>query len=280
VVLQSLTGSTTVAAVIGDPIAHSLSPTIHNAGFAALGLDWVYVALPVAAGEAQAAVKAMVTLGIAGMSVTMPHKADAYRSADTATPGAAALGAANCLTLLDDGRIEADNTDGQGFVEALMSDAGIGPKGRSFAVIGAGGAARAVIHAIAAAGAADVAVINRSPEHAAVAAALAGESGRVATIGAVSEADVVINATPLGMGHDPEKPCDPGLICPGQVVIDLIYSPSTTSWMASAQANGAEVHNGLTMLVHQAAVAFTRWTGQTAPVEAMKSAAIAALSGR
>jgi len=267
-----------VAAVIGDPIAHSLSPVIHNAGFAALDLDWVYVALPVAAGETRSALRAMRTLGIAGLSVTMPHKADAFRFADTATPAAVTLAAANCLTLLDDGRIEADNTDGVGFVEALTSDSGHGPAGKRFAVIGAGGAARAVILAVAVGGASDVAVINRSHERAVVAASLAGDVGRVADMHAVSEADVVVNATPLGMGLDPSMPCDPRLIGHGQVAIDLIYSPATTRWMAAASENGAEVHNGLAMLVHQAAVAFRRWTGVSAPVDEMKSAAVETLS--
>ena len=266
--------------MIGDPIAHSLSPVIHNAGFAALGLDWVYVALPVAAGEAASALQAMKTLRIAGMSVTMPHKGDAHRCADISTPAAATLEAANCLTLLEDGRIEADNTDGHGFVEALISDSGCEPAGKRFAIIGAGGAARAVILALAEAGAADVAVVNRSHDRAESAAMLAGDVGRVAAVGAVSEADVVVNATPMGMGLDQSLPCEPALVGRGQIAVDLIYSPATTRWMSEVRANGAEAHNGLTMLVHQAAVAFRRWTGESAPVDQMKLAAIEALSGQ
>jgi len=263
---------------MGDPVSHSLSPTIHNAGFAHLGLDWVYVALPVAAGNATLAIEAMKTLGIAALSVTMPHKSEAFQAADIATEAARSLRAANCLTLMGDGRVEADNTDGRGFIEAMAADSGLSPSGVSFAVIGAGGAARAVILALAESGAADVAVINRSPARAAAAAELAGGVGRVASAEAVAGADVVVNATPLGMGSDDAMPCDPVLLGQGQVAIDLIYRPAATAWLLSAERNGAEIHNGLTMLIHQAAAAFSRWTGRDAPVECMKEAAMAALS--
>ncbi len=274
------TGTTKVAGVIGAPISHSLSPTIHNAGFDKLGLDWVYVALPVAAGDAGSAVGAMKTLGIAALSVTMPHKAEAFAAADTATATARKLGAANCLTLMGDGRVEADNTDGRGFVEALRADSGLSPSGLSFAVIGAGGAARAVILALAESGAREVAVINRSRARAEAAAELAGAIGTVASTESVAGVDVVVNATPLGMGNDDTMPCDPVLIRSGQVAIDLIYQPAATKWLLAAEGNGAEIHNGLTMLIHQAAVAFRRWTGREAPVDHMKSAAMVALSAR
>lgn len=269
-----------MAAVIGDPVTHSLSPAIHNAGFVATGLDWTYVALAVPAGLGEAAVEAMRVLGIAAMSVTMPHKADVLAAVDEVSETAATLGAANCLTLLGDGRVEADNTDGRGFVDALFDDAGISPEGRSFVVLGAGGAARAVILALAESGAADVAVVNRSARRAATAARLAGPIGRVATVEAVSDADVVLNATPVGMGHDHGLPCEPSLLGSGQVVVDLIYNPEITPWLAMAGERGAETHNGLSMLVRQAAVAFHTWTGVEAPIGAMTRAALESLSGR
>ncbi len=269
-----------MAVVIGDPIAHSLSPTIHNAGFSATGLDWIYVALAVPKGRGGAAVEAMRVLGIAAMSVTMPHKSDVLAAVDEVTETAATLRAANCLTLLDDGRVGADNTDGRGFVDALLNDAGISPDGRSFAVIGAGGAARAVILAVAESGARDVAVINRSSKRAAAAARLAGPIGRVTPVEAVSDADVVVNATPVGMGHDRCFPCEPSLLGSGQVAVDLIYEPATTPWAAMAEELGVETHNGLSMLVRQAAVAFHTWTGVDAPIEAMTGAAVEALSRR
>ncbi len=266
--------------MIGDPISHSLSPVIHNAAFGASGLDWVYVALPVPAGGGVAAVHAMKALGIAGMSVTMPHKEAVLAAVDEVSETAAALNAANCLSLLPDGRVGADNTDGAGFVDALRDDAGIEPAGHSFAVLGAGGAARAVILALSKSGASDIAVINRSHERGVAAARLAGEVGRVAVVGEVSQAEVVVNATPVGLGGDRSFPCDPSLLGSGQVVVDLIYNPATTAWMAGAVENGASAHNGLSMLIRQAAIAFSSWTQVAAPIGTMRNAAIAELHSR
>jgi len=277
---MQLSASTRIAAVIGDPVGHSLSPVIHNAGFAACDLDWVYIALPVAAGRGGAAVDAMRALGISGMSVTMPHKADVAAAADEVGESVAILGAANCLSVLPDGRIRADNTDGPGFVDALLADTGVAADGRSFAVLGAGGAARAVVLALADAGARDVAVINRSADRAEAAALLAGPVGRVASVEVVGDVDVVVNATPLGMADDGRLPCDPSLMGAGQVAVDLIYEPAVTSWLASLAEAGVETHNGASMLVRQAAIAFRTWTGVDAPVDVMTRAVNAEFSRR
>jgi shikimate dehydrogenase len=146
-VTVGITGTTALYAVIGDPVRHSLSPVLHNAAFAALGVDAVYVALPVPAGRGGAAVRALPVLGIRGLNVTMPHKADAAAACDELTDDAARLGVANTVTLLDDGRLLGDSTDGEGFVRALL-DEGLDPAGRRVAVIGAGGAARSVVLAL------------------------------------------------------------------------------------------------------------------------------------
>jgi shikimate dehydrogenase len=270
--VRVISGHTTAAAVIGDPIAHSLSPAIHNAAFAAAGLDWTFVALPVADGAGADAVGAMRVLGLGGMSVTMPHKAAVAAAADERSDAVAALGAANCLVPVGDGRIRAENTDGAGFLAGLVDDADCGVEGRRVVILGAGGAARAVAQACGAAGAAAVLVVNRTAERAATAAALAGPVGRVAEVAEVSAADIVINATPLGMGIDRSLPCDPGLLHSGQIVVDLVYDPAETAWLAAARQAGIEAHNGLSMLVHQAAIAFTHWTGVDAPVDVMKAA--------
>src|SRR5262249_27984882 len=148
---REISGSTRVVGVIGDPVAHSRSPAIHNAAFAALGLDWVYVAFPVAAGRGADAVAAVRTLGIEGLSVTMPHKSDVAAACDELTPGAAALGAGNTV-IRSDGTVRGDSTDGPGFVSALL-DHGIEPRGRRVLVLGAGGAARAIVDALGRAGA-------------------------------------------------------------------------------------------------------------------------------
>jgi shikimate dehydrogenase len=185
--------------VIGWPARHSLSPVIHNAALGACGLDWVYVAFEVPEGAAGLAVGGMRSLGIEGLSVTMPHKAAVIGALDVLTPDAEALGAVNCISRDGPGLL-GDNTDGIGFLDALRIDEGVDPAGMRCVVVGAGGAGRAVARALGGAGAAEVVVVNRSPEPAVRAAELAGPAGRVGTAEAVDAADLVVNATPLGMG--------------------------------------------------------------------------------
>ncbi|HEV7763133.1 MAG TPA: shikimate dehydrogenase [Acidimicrobiales bacterium] len=280
-----ITGATRVAALIGAPVRHSLSPTILNAGFAARGLDWVFVVHEVPPGQGEAALAAVRTLGLSGLSVTMPHKAAACAAVDERTPVAQALGAVNCVFWSDGGdRLVGDNTDGAGFLDALRLDEGIDPAGQACVVVGAGGAGRAVVRALGEAGAAEVVVVNRSPGPAEHAAELAGAEGRVGVADDVTKAAIVVNATPLGMadtaGGAPALPFDPDLLRPGQVVVDLIYHPLTTPLLAEARRRDLTAVNGLGMLVHQAAHAFRRWTGDDAPVAAMADAAAAALGRR
>jgi shikimate dehydrogenase len=262
-----------VAAVIGDPIAHSLSPALFNAAFAADGLDWVFVAFAVRDGSAPAAVSAMRTLGLGGLSVTMPHKQAVVASVDRLTPDAELLDAVNSIRS-EGGALVGDNTDGPGFVRALAAEAGVEAPGRRFAVIGAGGAARAVVLALARAGAHEVVVVNRTSERGAEAAALAGAAGRVGTLDDVAGADVVVNATPLGMtgGVGPHMPVPEALLRPGLVVADLIYEPSVTPLVAAARARGLTAVNGTGMLLHQAALQYEGWTGRPAPLAAMEAA--------
>jgi shikimate dehydrogenase len=231
----------------------------------------------VARGDAVAALDAMRVLGIDGYSVTMPHKTDVARAVDERSPTAAALDAVNCVVHRD-GRLVGHNTDGEGFLRGLRHDTGIDPAGARCVVLGAGGAARAVVHALAGAGAAEIVVVNRSAGPAAVAAALAGPIGRTGGAEAVADADVVVNATPVGMrGSAPATPCAPELLRAGQVVVDLIYDPLDTPFTVAARAAGATAHNGLSMLVFQAAAAFELWTGLDAPAAAMLAAAAAAI---
>lgn len=297
-------GATTqVAAVIGDPVEHSLSPVLHNAAFAALSLDWVYVALPVAAGQVGAAIAGMRSLGLAGLSVTMPHKAAVAAEMDELSPTATQLGVVN--TVMRRGSVlVGDSTDGAGLLAALLADHRWQPAGRRCVVLGNGGAARAVIVALAGAGAAKVSVVARRPEAAAMAAALAGPAGEVTSIGAVGDADLIVNATSVGMigsgaapDHDlpipsvsicqsagmtgPGSPRDHDLplhldrsrLGGGQLVVDLIYAPAETPLLAAARLAGARVANGLGMLIHQAALQFRLWTGEDPPIEVMSAAA-------
>ncbi len=275
-----LSARTRVAGVIGDPIRQSLSPILHNAAFAARGLDWVYVAFPVPHTAGAAAVDAMRTLGVAGLSVTMPHKAAAARHADRCTPTVARLEVANTLTLVD-GEVVADSTDGAGFVEALRHEQGWDPDGRRCVVLGAGGAARAVTLALAEAGAAAVVVVARRPDAAAACAALAGSVGEVGTAAQAADAELVVNATPVGMSPAASTlpmALDPGVLGPGQLVSDLIYVPAVTPLLAEADRRGAATVNGLGMLVHQAASQWATWTGAAPPVDVMLAAATNALA--
>ena len=278
------TGSTRVAGVIGDPVRHSLSPALHNAAFAELGLDWTYVAFEVPPGQGTAAVAAMRTLGIEGLSVTMPHKDTVAAAVDELSPTAALLGAVSCVRR-DGDRLIGENTDGAGFLRSLRIQAGVDPAGLQTAVLGAGGAARAVIVALAAEGAL-VTVVNRSPDAAARAAALGaaaggaaaeasgGPSGSAAVGGpeAIRDADVVVNATPLGMADGDPLPVDPALVSDSQIVVDLIYRPERTALLDVAAQAGATTLNGVGMLLYQAAEQFTMWTGRDAPVDAMAAA--------
>ena len=273
-----ITGGSRVVAVIGSPVRHSLSPVMHNAAFADAGLDWVYVAFEVVPGAATAALAAVRALGIAGLSVTMPHKDDVAAAVDVLDPPAAALRSVNTVVLMPDGRLGGHNTDGAGFVSSLR-EAGVDPAGMNVTVLGAGGAARAVIDALARTGVRRVAVVNRSPERAAVAARLGGPDAVVGALADISAADLVINATSVGMGSQ-ESPCDVSLLRSTQVVADLVYHPLETTLLRAARECGAHTIDGLGMLVHQAALQQQIWTGVRGRPSVMRAAAERELAAR
>jgi shikimate dehydrogenase len=280
----------TIVGVIGSPVGHSLSPLLHNSAFAALGLEsWRSYAFEVPPGRIQQALDEMRRADLTGLSVTMPHKRSVAALVDQVSEVARRLHAVNCVHRLDD-TLYGTNTDGEGFVSSLLRGADFDPAGRRCLVAGAGGAARAVVLALARAGAAGVAVVNRTHDRAVEAAALADERGMVvpnelrAVADAVTSAELVVNATPLGMagveGSGPDAPppwlVSPALLGSGQVAADLIYVPRPTQWLREASAAGATVLDGLGMLVHQAAAQLIIWTGAEPPVQAMWHAAEAA----
>ncbi|MEO6317550.1 MAG: shikimate dehydrogenase [Acidimicrobiales bacterium] len=281
-----LTGRTRAAGVIGSPIRHSLSPTIFNAAFEAAGLDWAYLAFEVPEGSAGSAMTGVRALGLEGLSVTMPHKAAVIDELEGLSDAAAALGAVNCITNRG-GVLHGDNTDGDGFVDALTLGEGIEVVGARCAIVGAGGAGRAVARSLGEAGAASIVIINRTQAAAERAAALAGPRARIGTADDVQTADLVVNATSLGMGvvvstsGGPEPlPIDVARLGPGQVVVDLVYHPAVTPLLAEARRQGLRTVNGLGMLIHQAAHAFRLWTNEDPPLEAMSAAAVADLAIR
>jgi len=233
-------------------------------------MDWVFLAFEVAAGDTRRALDGVRALGIAGLSVTMPHKDAAFEAADEVTPEAEALRAVNCFVNRA-GMLIGHNTDGEGFVAALAAE-GISASGERCVVLGAGGAARSVVAALGRAGA-EITVVNRSSDKAELAARLGGSRSKVGSIDAVEEASILVNATSVGMGGDGLPVPLELLARPPRVVVDLVYHPVETPLLVAARERGARTVDGVGMLVHQGALAFRLWTGHDAPVDAMTEAA-------
>ena len=264
--------STTRAAVIGSPVTHSLSPLLHNAAFNSLGMDWEYLALEITESELDEVLAQMRSGNLGGLSVTMPLKTRVASLVDECTSTAEKLSAVNCVVANEKGLI-GHNTDGDGFLNGLIHEAQFDPKGKKVAVIGAGGAARAVIEALARSGAASIMVVNRTPAKAESAADLAGEVGAVGTLEDISGADLVVNATSIGMKDSQvDIPCSVDLLHSSQLIVDLIYHPLETRWISLAKQKGIDSYNGVSMLLFQAAEAFTLWTGEEAPISIMQEA--------
>jgi shikimate dehydrogenase len=267
-----ITGATRVAGVIGDPVRHSLSPRLHNAAYEALGLDWVFAAFEVADGRAAEALAGARAFEFVGLSVTMPHKAAMATLCDTVSAGAAALRSVNTVTLATDGTAIGDSTDGAGFLRSL-ADADVDVGGRSVLLLGAGGAARAVAWALGDAGASVVVTARRAPAAAETAAlALGATIAWTDRADAAGAADIVVNATSVGMAGDTGLPIPAYGLRSDQVVADLVYEPRETPLLAAARARGARVVGGLGMLVHQAALQVEVWSGRVAPLDAMFAA--------
>jgi shikimate dehydrogenase len=275
--MTAISGATRVAAIIGAPVRHSLSPALHNAAFAAGGLDWRLLAFEVAPGHAAEAVAAMRTLGIGGLAVTMPHKSGVAIAVDELDPAAAALRSVNTVVLRPDGSTLGASTDGAGFVDALAA-AGYAVAGRRIVVLGAGAAARSIVDALGRAGAADVAVVNRTASTAEECAALAS-IGRVGAASDVEVADMLVNTTPVGMGTA-ELPIDPDLLRPELTVADIVYHPLETALLRAAREAGCQAIDGLGMLVHQAVRQQELWTGARPDPAIMRAAAHAELARR
>jgi shikimate dehydrogenase len=274
-----VSATTRIVGVIGWPVEHSLSPVIHNAAFAALALDWVYVALPVHPERLQPALAGLGSLGFAGANVTMPHKTSVADLIDDLSDDARRLRAVN--TIICDGELpRGENTDAPGFDRFLRRDAAFDPAGRSVLIFGAGGAARACALALARGGAASLTVAAREPARVSdLAAAVEGLGTTVRAIAfddaAGIGAELVVNATPLGAREEllPIPPVGPDVL-----VVDLLYQPVVTPLQTAARAGGALVFGGIGLLLHQAALSFELWTGQQPPLEVMSAAALAALA--
>ncbi len=258
-------------AVLGHPVAHSRSPAMHNAAFAALGLgdQWSYEALDVAPDELESRLEDMAQQEFVGANVTVPHKGAALALADDMSETAREIGAANTLSFAD-GRVRADNTDAQGLLDALAES----PQGKRTLVLGAGGAARAIVWALVREGA-EVDVWNRTPlrsDH------LCEELGGRPAGPSPDAGDyaLIVNSTAVGLrGEDPftELPLRPDGFARGQTVVDLVYGGGQTPLLAAAVGAGARVVDGIEVLVCQGALSFRIWTGREAPLDAMRTAA-------
>jgi shikimate dehydrogenase len=274
-----ISGSTQVIGIIGDPVAHSLSPAMHNAAFAALGLDMVYVPLPVRRGAVAAAVAGLAALGLRGANVTVPHKAAVLPHLTWLADDARLAQAVNTI-VVDGKELRGYNTDVEGVHIALAGHERV-LAGEAALILGAGGAARAAALALARLGM-SISVASRSPEACELVAAMALAAGSQAahpipweqlTPAAVAAPRLVVNATPLGMaGAEPMPAQITDGLHEGQIVLDAVYGSSGTEFLRRAGGQGAATVDGREMLLGQAAAAFTLWTGREAPRAVMRAA--------
>ncbi|MBM4273491.1 MAG: shikimate dehydrogenase [Deltaproteobacteria bacterium] len=263
---------TQIYGILGRPVAHSLSPAMHNAAFRELGINAVYAAFPVT--DLKEAVAGLRGLGIQGVSVTIPFKEEIIPLIDELDPQAARMGAVNTVVRREE-RLIGYNTDWLGALKALEEKVEIA--GKRFLILGAGGAARAMVFAILEKGG-QAAVTDLDT---AKALALSREFWvEVVSPGRLEEypAAVLINATPVGLAPEAEAiPLEPQLLDRFELVMDIVYRPLETRLLREAKTRGCRTIDGLQMLIHQGAAQFEMWTGQTAPVDVMARAAYRAL---
>lgn len=273
-----ISGRTRVVGIIGDPVAHSRSPAMHNAAFAALGLDFVYVPFAVRAADLGDAVRAVRALGLVGVNVTVPHKEGVLRHLDEISERARAVGAVNTIVNRG-GRLCGDNTDVTGFLAALRH-AGMRVRGRRAVVVGAGGSARAVVAALCGAGAASVTIANRTrPRAVRLARRLGGGATAIDATGLPALAreetlrgsHLVVNTTSVGLRGERFPPLAFAATAPGCLFFDLIYGRST-DFLVRAESARRRTCDGAELLVRQGAAAFRLWTGRAAPMDVMRQA--------
>ena len=266
--------------LLGLPVAHSISPAMQNAAFRALGIDWRYELLETPRADLARSVARLRSVDCAGANVTIPHKEAIVGLLDGVTERARQIGAVNTIVRRD-GKLIGDNTDGDGFIRCLR-DAGVDPRNKLVAILGAGGAARAVAVAVAGLGAARIVILNRTLARAeSLAAFLRAGFSHVAVavndVSALVHSDLIVNATSVGMSPREDESPMPVAFPRGVVAVDLVYRPAETKFLCDAARAGAQTIGGLGMLVHQGAAAFKLWTGRDAPVDVMTAAAEMAL---
>lgn len=277
-----LTGHTRVVGVIGDPIEHSRSPQMHNAAFAKAGLDYVYVPFHVRSDVLAQAIAGFKALNVVGINVTLPHKQAVIPYLTSISREAELIGAVNTLTFLEDG-IHGDNTDAPGVLRALEENGALSiPVGADVVVLGAGGAARAVVVAFALAGVASITIANRTTEKA---IALAAEMQRKTNVpmqgmgltdtrvpAAVRQSTLLVNTATASMDLTQPLLISVDWLQPNAIVYDIVYTPPVTPLMAAAAERGCQTLGGIGMLIHQGAIAFEKWTGVAPCTQTMQQA--------
>ena len=280
--VPNISGSTQIVGLFGFPVSHTLSPAMHNAAFAFLKLPYIYVPFHVETTKLSAAVEGIRALNLRGVNVTIPHKEAVLTLLDHVTPEAALIGAVNTITN-DNGVLIGHNTDGAGFIRELEGALEQGIRQRNVLIFGTGGAARGVAVSLALRGAGRIVIAGRTLQKARAITDVIGQKicDRCASVidisspalrDEITRADIIVNATPLGMRPHHEIPpfFDLHLCNPGVLICDLVYNPMETSLVKSAHSLGLRTLTGIGMLVWQGALAFELWTGQKAPVELMR----------
>ncbi|OGQ98143.1 MAG: shikimate dehydrogenase [Deltaproteobacteria bacterium RIFOXYD12_FULL_55_16] len=269
---MQINGATELYGIMGNPVAHSLSPAMHNAAFTALGLNKAY--LPFAVQDIAQAMTGLRALGLKGVSVTIPYKQTVIEYLDSLDPVAEKIGAVNTL-VINNGAIHGANTDWLGANRALSEK--ISLKGSSVLLLGAGGSARAIGFGLLEAGA-SLTLASRTPEKGLALARLLGCPWLPLAETISARADALVNATSLGMGPQQELlPIAKEALANFKVVMDIVYAPLTTRLLQEARQAGCQTINGLAMLLYQGAAQFELWTGQQAPVEVMRQSLLASL---
>ena len=281
--LKKLTGHTRIVGVIGDPVEHSRSPQMHNAAFAKAGLDYVYVPFHVRPDDLADAIAGFKAINVVGINVTLPHKQAVIRSVTSISREAELIGAVNTLTFVE-GNIYGDNTDAPGVLKALEEDGNMSgsPVGENVIVLGAGGAARAVVVALALRGVASITIANRTVEKA---VSLAKEMDRKTGVSmqgmgltderlplAVRESKLLVNTATTSMDVTQPLLISADWLQPNTIVYDIVYTPPVTPLMQAATERGCQTLGGIGMLVHQGAIAFEKWTGVTPCTQTMRQA--------
>lgn len=276
-----ITGKTGIFGIFGNPIAHTLSPIMHNAAFEALGLPYRYLPFQVYPENLKKAVEGIIPLGIRGINVTIPHKESVIPFLDSVDSEAQKIGAVNTVSASSN-RLIGHNTDGRGFLASLF-EMDVDPSGKRVILVGTGGAARGVAIALAAAGVSEVILIARTSSRGKdLADRLASLSSglKISVFGNDLEKEspfrqdrptLLINTTPLGMKEDDPLPFPASLLDPAWTVADLIYRPYETPLLSAAKKIGAKTVSGLGMLLHQGALAFELWTQEKAPIKIMRA---------